>query len=497
MPTRFDLIRRLEPRRPARDLNDGIAAPLADPLWLLGRQWQLGEHQAENAASPVRVRIRASSTPLEPPTTRPDSDPTTTPAEALVEGEPEDWWTPGRRIRLGRQAAPYLGGLHAELLARDLPPPYDVHNGSVYDGRLVYRQRVALGLPAALFAEVPTDKAHHWSASGLYYSTAFPCAGAQLEVAEHDGGDIDWWSVDADGTLAAPPPHDPVEIVPNRFRYPGAPHPRWWQIEDVATDPGGYPPDRGQFPTMLMVDLLSSPGNDWYLLPIDARMGSVVTLHEITAIDAFDMEWPLQPPPDWSLFAIRGLPSTSLLLALMVASPLVGDVQEDVVLGVDEDANAVWAVEQRANGRELITTPPDRVAAIRPVEAVGAAQPAYEYKPSIEVPDHWHPYIVQELAGERWLVQGRLADLSTSPAKLRTPPVAELLHDPDAPPSGPAHRLDPWAVPSYGRRLERRWVLGRRTDGRPVLWSQRRHIPLLAPPVNQLRFDVLAELPAP
>jgi hypothetical protein len=50
-------------------------------------------------------------------------------------------------------------------------------------------------------------------------------------------------------------------------------------------------------------------------------------------------------------------------------------------------------------------------------------------------------------------------------------------------------------VPSHGLRLERRWVLARRTDGSPVLWSQRRRIPLLAPPVPQLRFDVLQELP--
>lgn len=495
MATRFDLIRRLEPRRPTGDLNDGFAAPLADPLWLLGRQWQLAEHQAENAASPVRVRVRANSVTLGPPPTRPTADPTTTPAEAIVEGEPEDWWTPGRRIRLGRQAAPYLVGVHPNLLARDLPPPYDVHNETIYDGRTLYAERAALGLPAQLFAEVPVEPGRHWSSSGLHYSTSFPCGGADLKVERHDGGDIDWWSVDATGPFA-PVPAPAVELVPNRFRYPGAPHPRWWQIEDWRLDPGGYPPDRGHFGTMLLLDALSSLGNDWYLLPVDGTMGSVVALDEVTAIDAFDKEWPLQPPADWSLFQVRGLPATSLLLALTVASPLVGDVVEDVVLGIDEDANAVWAVEQRAAGQSLDTTPPTRTAAVHPVEGVGSSPPSYEYRPTIEVPRHWHPYLVREINQERWLVQGRLADLTASPATLRPAPLTELLRDPDAPPvTGPAHRLDPSAVPSEGRRLERRWVLARRTDGTPVLWSQRRHIPLLAPPVHQLRFDVLLELP--
>jgi hypothetical protein len=56
------------------------------------------------------------------------------------------------------------------------------------------------------------------------------------------------------------------------------------------------------------------------------------------------------------------------------------------------------------------------------------------------------------------------------------------------------HQIEPAAVPSNGLRLERRWLLGRRTDGAPVLWMQRRRTPLLAPPTSGLRFDVLREL---
>ena len=364
-----------------------------------------------------------------------------------------------------------------------------------YDGRQLYERRAALGLPAHLFADVPTGSGRHWSSSELVYTTSFPCGGAALEVSRHDGGEVDWWTVDAIGSFAAQPP-EPVEVVPGRFRYPGAPLPRWWQIEDAQTDPGGYPPDRGQVATMLLVDVLSTLGNDWYLVPVNGRMGSVVTLQEVIAVDAFGREWTLMPPLDWSLFAIRGLDATSLLLALTVSSPVVGDVVEDVVLGIDEDANAVWAVEQRAAGVALVTTPPDRRPIIRPVEPLDSTQPAYDYLPTIEVPRHWHPYLVRELDGERWLVQGRLGDLSTSPATLRPAPLTELLRDPDATPSGPAHRLDPSVVPSEGRRLERRRILGRRTDGTPVLWSQRRHIPLLAPPAHQLCFDVFEETEA-
>ena len=39
------------------------------------------------------------------------------------------------------------------------------------------------------------------------------------------------------------------------------------------------------------------------------------------------------------------------------------------------------------------------------------------------------------------------------------------------------------------------YVLGRRTDGQPVLWIQRRRTTLNAPPTSMLRFDVLEEIP--
>lgn len=48
---------RLEPRTRDRDLREALRAPVRDPLWLLGRQWQLGEFAGEDAGTPVRTRM--------------------------------------------------------------------------------------------------------------------------------------------------------------------------------------------------------------------------------------------------------------------------------------------------------------------------------------------------------------------------------------------------------------------------------------------------------
>jgi hypothetical protein len=50
---------RLEPIAGRKDLDTGLQARVHDPLWMLARQWQVGEFQAEDAGSPVRARLRA------------------------------------------------------------------------------------------------------------------------------------------------------------------------------------------------------------------------------------------------------------------------------------------------------------------------------------------------------------------------------------------------------------------------------------------------------
>ena len=84
---------------------------------------------------------------------------------------------------------------------------------------------------------------------------------------------------------------------------------------------------------------------------------------------------------------------------------------------------------------------------------------------------------------------------TSGPVAPRPGPTSRLLRDPAAGPADPAHQIVPGAMPRAGMRLDRRYVLGRRTDGQPVLWVQRRRTPLFAPPASQLRFDVLEEIP--
>lgn len=55
---------RLEPLPTADDVTPGLQAPVADPLWMLARQWQFNELQGEDAGSPIGASLRVLGVPM-------------------------------------------------------------------------------------------------------------------------------------------------------------------------------------------------------------------------------------------------------------------------------------------------------------------------------------------------------------------------------------------------------------------------------------------------
>ena len=76
---------RIEPHTRDVDLEEGLQARIADPLWLLARQWQVGEFRGEDAASPVHVRLEVEHAALQ--SFRNDARPGA-PAEPFAQGRP-------------------------------------------------------------------------------------------------------------------------------------------------------------------------------------------------------------------------------------------------------------------------------------------------------------------------------------------------------------------------------------------------------------------------
>lgn len=518
MPKHFAV--RIEPL-PVPDAQDATRGVVHDPMWFLTRQWQLGELQGENASTPVKATIRTQWRPIVHPHTGANLG--VVPPEPLVESELGDWWTIGRRLRLGALIADDLGlSPEAPWLIAHPPPPYDLVQPA-WDGRRMWLDP-GLAVDPGILPEMPPEPEPAWVADELVYEreNAFDAGGVSLHLRRHRGGRIDWYSVDADvpenlGPASSREEYPPV--APARVEYAGMPRTGIWEIEDPQADIGAMAPDAAHTATAIMTKLFFSHRDEWFDVPVPAFAGQLLRIVAVEVVDSFGEAfvagfddagkptgWPgLHPPTDaiasphswhsdlslpWGLFHTHGLAPGELLLWQAVDRPLTGEIVERVQFGVDDESNVVWAVERRLEQREPQPQVLEGHSLVPPRPSDITRGQAYEYVPSIGAQAHWIPYTIPGEEDPRELRQRRLADLSIHPVGLFDPARAEVLQ-------GEGRTLRESVVPLDGLEVRRRWMLARGADGQPHLWIQRERFPLSSPPARTLRFDVAVPVEPP
>jgi hypothetical protein len=506
---------RLEPRPGERDLQTGIAAVAHDPLWFLSRQWEMGELQGENASSPVLVSSVLGSTSILAADPRFDAQ--ILPAEAIVESELDDWWTMGRRVRLGRRLTALAEQAEIDfgtVALRNPPPPFEHFEGAP-DGMRLWKLLADGGADLSPYAGPPVESTPAWNQERLFYEQvpdqSFKAGDHLLTVRRHHGGRLDWYSVDASAS-GEPGEQSTAEAnaLPTPLDYPGAPNSRWWEFENTEVDPGLFVPDSAHSVTAMLTELIFSHGDDWLLFPALAHAGKQVSIESLVVRDAFDRtyesadlledgtpRWPgLHPPVDWSLLQVQGLPANSLLLWNVAELPLESLPIERVQFGPDEESNLVWAVERVIAGREIGHEDPEPAPAAELLFNSGTptgdtSKPReFAYVAGRGIARFWHPYLLPEEGEAHYLIQHLLPDLSRQAPVPMPRPVAEVLQPANG---APVHRIERRAVPSNGIEVQRRWQLARDLNGNPVLWIQRSRQPSLAAPARRLRFDVMEE----
>src|ERR1700681_1342261 len=94
---------RLEGRPRRADFDRALKAEVRDPLWMLCKQWQIGEFKADDAGSPVLAKVRMRSAPVTK--YQPKGDATepfeaNVPLETKVEQRILRWVLNGQRVHL-------------------------------------------------------------------------------------------------------------------------------------------------------------------------------------------------------------------------------------------------------------------------------------------------------------------------------------------------------------------------------------------------------------
>jgi hypothetical protein len=324
---------RLEPRTRSESMP-AVAARVADPLWMVARQWQSGELDGSDTASPVYVRLRWDTSPISRWTTGAaggsgvgSAYPAGTPVEALVDAVPavvglRDRALGGRQfLRLlgpelsARYGAGFRRAFALEALSaldRDNSDEIGLRWSAVLTGRAIdgAALRAALGpavaptLPAEPILEPGHEGAVMAAAAAFarWWDRQFPssrgawtprrlaapfrlgvstAAGPMtLTAAEHRGGRVDWHTFDisAGGPLAT---GDPASVpatfagLPTQMTYPGMPAARWWQFENTAVDLGRIEAGPDDLGRLLLAQFALVYGNDFFVVPLSAPVGSV------------------------------------------------------------------------------------------------------------------------------------------------------------------------------------------------------------------------------
>jgi hypothetical protein len=195
---------RLEPRSRRADMSAGLQARIYDPLWLLARQWQVGEFQGEDNGSPASARWRGDVAPLtryfagalanKTPVEGLAYDGGTIPLETLVErervrpaaDEPE-------RMRFAAEAGQhFLRMLDQQLLSRSY---HDLFKSKYAFPALDAEQRAALDADSQSFLALVAPRVPDGRQLYAALSTALPAAGggalpAELPVAPPDAAHV-------------------------------------------------------------------------------------------------------------------------------------------------------------------------------------------------------------------------------------------------------------------------------------------------------------------
>jgi hypothetical protein len=334
---------RIEPRARSGGLAGGLAARVHDPLWLLARQWQMGEFAGRDAGSPLTAQVHWTTAAFDrfaSGSAAPQPLTANTPIEMLIEREfvrPQQ--AAGDLLQAAESGLQFLRLLDAANLSR-LRPAYiqqyplaapanagsdALGFASVVAGRALNGIQLRANLATAPSGSLPAQPAlsaadvtavtpiatawtawydslfdepaapSSWSPARMEYSFALGAAADAngLVAQEYDGGSIDWYSFDratsplAGGTAQPITSSRTITVAPVTFR--GMPARRFWQIENAAVNIGALDAAASDIGRLLLREFALTYGNDWFQIPLALPVGCHAVINSLSIIDTFGL----------------------------------------------------------------------------------------------------------------------------------------------------------------------------------------------------------------
>jgi hypothetical protein len=401
-------------------IGEAMQARTKDPLWFLARQWQTGEFSAENGGKPAYLSISFRDYPL----------------ESVTFGD------------------------GSTLLDLDEPLEFIVEREDVN------------GESAA------------WREEALEYEFGANTAGHRLHAEDYAGHRLDWYHFDYIGSRTAPAKEiESCRMTPTQVHLRGAPHPRWWRLEDHDSYFDSPDDPEPNALSLLLPEFFYVDINNWYVAPVAARAGVMRVMENVMVVDSFGVTTKI-PAVDgggengrpWRVFTLELAPESDaapldarhLFLPNVALEVLHNDDIEDIRFLRDEEANLVWAFEHRyraPDGTAVVNG--DRTLA----PSVAAAVPSDGLPRFVlrsDVAPHWIPYVARYVRSESatnsetYLRRGRTVESATPTSpQYGSRIVAE------------SWRINEEQVPRSGIRVRRTACFARGSNGVGLHWVGR------------------------
>ena len=337
----------IEPHCRSEDFSRGIEARTADPLWMLARQWQMGEFKGEDNGSPIQAEVSYQTDEIREVELKggiPIDLANAPPLEAIVEREAVemDWRTRvvvgqqferllissfginadaiiceyrktfpverpagGKEAEVDRATMRFLqlmegraidgGGLLEKIRKGTVPPlPYEINvNKDDFKDKLKKAHLEVVDWYDGLYTVPVAKEGSAWQPQRLEYK--FKVASIKNETSlvapEYRNGELDWHHFVVENA-----PEQLIgdtitrEFTPTSIEFPGMPVRRWWEFEDGKVDLGDLNVETIDLAKMALMDFVFVYGDDWFLVPLTVPMGSLTKINKICVTDVFGVK---------------------------------------------------------------------------------------------------------------------------------------------------------------------------------------------------------------
>ena len=345
---------RLEGRARDPDNEDNLAMRTADPLWMLGRQWQFGEFIGEDNGSPIQIstnyhKRKASyykvykvpdSKPI--PLESESNEEVYLPLEVNIEAMtviPDDLRS---RVRIGQQFKRILQRrfmidevrTFTQQLLQQYPLQTPAHSddetmrfirstGSrAIDGakllqdiqdELLHNRGFSDLVPAGnelkawfshLYYQPHAEHTDAWNSKLLSHQFTLSAPGdsdadvVDLNVPDYQSGELDWYTFDNFKSSNTRQLANDIEnktqesdsYFPVNLSFPAMPNRRLFSFEDNMIDLGNMDVDDADMIRIMLIDFALISGDDWYTIPLEMTLGEMCWIREIKVKDVFGVE---------------------------------------------------------------------------------------------------------------------------------------------------------------------------------------------------------------